>query len=162
MVHSPMSPQPFEQNHQFSSQALAPSPTKQIPCALPKLEYLQLIDSKPLAHSSKKHGGIPLFFPFRNSYLSNIRKIVAKFSELPKSSRNNVECGASAPPLTNDTSPPNSQLAQIPTIARSVSHSSPIHPHFTPHSQLRAILSPRPRFHLDIPKSSANIPMLSV
>src|SRR5580704_14874130 len=97
MVYSSMSPQLFEHTAKIPSLTLPPSLTKQTPSTLPKLEYLHLVDSTPLAHSLKKQGGTPPSFPFRNSRVHLDRQ----------TGTINMECGAPAPLLTNNTSPPN-------------------------------------------------------
>jgi hypothetical protein len=162
MVHSSMSPQLFEQKPQLSSLIPSTSPTKQIPCALSNLEYLHLIDSKPLAHSSKRHGGVSLFVPFRNSCHTHSCLRSFLFAPDPHPVPNNkpshVECGGS-PPLRPTT-------PCLPTPIRTTSHpriflhafARPVYASFTlPRDHIDAL-----RFLLDIPKSSANIPMLSV
>src|ERR1700722_2206433 len=121
MVHFSMSAHLFGRNHQISILTLSASQTKQISCTLPKLEYLQLIDSTPLAHSLKKHGGCTPFFPFRNSPHAKATRAIL------------LECGASVPPFTYDNAPP----IPIPRDAAanryahsrtpSISNSRPIH-----------------------------------
>jgi hypothetical protein len=65
-----MLPHLFEQNNQINALTPPASPSFLIPCALPNLEYLQLIDSTTLAHSSKKQGGVPRFVPFQNEFIN--------------------------------------------------------------------------------------------
>jgi hypothetical protein len=156
-----MSPQPFEHIPQILALTPSTSPTKQIPCALPKLEYLHLVDSKPLAHSLKKRRGILPSFPFRNSWhrhsclcaflvhLNLNESPAPRVFGLSQTSTPapaattpaiHMEFGNSAPPSTNNPAPPN---LEIPS-RRCVLPSAPsIHHRFTPHSHLRAIISTR-------------------
>ncbi len=135
MVHFSMSAHLFGRNHQISILTPSTSPTKQIPCALPKLEYLHLVDSKPLAHSLKKHRGILPSFPFRNSWHRHACLcaflVHLNLNDIARSASS--ECGASVPPFTYDNAPP----IPIPRDAAanryahsrtpSISNSRPIH-----------------------------------
>src|SRR5579872_3180049 len=125
MVHSSMSPQLFEHAPKILSLTLPPSQTKQIPCALLKLEYLHLADSTPLAHSLKKQGGTPPSFPFRNSriFFQSATTITTE-----STSTIDMECGAPAPLLTNNTSPPNLLIRRLPSVTPASSQASPQHP----------------------------------
>src|SRR5580704_9643320 len=108
MVYSSMSPQLFEHAPKIPSLTLPPSLTKQTPSTLPKLEYLHLVDSTPLAHSLKKQGGIPPSFPFRNSRVHLDRQ----------TGTINMECGATAPLLTKWAAPLNRESLRATSNSR--------------------------------------------
>jgi hypothetical protein len=125
MVYSSMSPQLFEHTAKIPSLTLPPSLTKQTPSTLPKLEYLHLVDSTPLAHSLKKQGGTPPSFPFRNSRIF-FQSATTITIELTRTIF--MECGAPAPLLTNNTSPPNLLIRRLPSVTPDSSEASPQHP----------------------------------
>jgi hypothetical protein len=156
-----MSPQLFEHIPQILALTPSTSPTKQIPCALPKLEYLHLVDSKPLAHSLKKHRGILPSFPFRNSW--HRHSCLCAFLVHPNLNESpaprvfglsqtstpapaattpaiHMEYGTSAPPSTNNPALPN---LEIPSRRCVLPPAPSIHHRFTPHTHLRAIISTR-------------------
>ena len=168
MVHSPMSLHLFEQNNRFTPLAPPASPTKSAPCALPNLEYSQPPDSSTLIHSSKNIGGIPLFFPFRNplhSHSCPVRTplhLPPSAGETPHSSQfvpTARSIWSAALPRRFRPTTPNHRNSTVqkfsPTARHWFSSHAPIH-------KRRAALSRRLRLVLDIPQSSANIPMLSV
>ena len=160
MVYSSMSPQLFEHAPKILSLTLPPSQTKQIPCALLKLEYLHLVDSTPLAHSLKKQGGYTPILPISELACSSrppnghdqygVRRYRAAFdqvgrtTESRKSTRDLQLAWLTAPRKVCILRP-----TQLIAVSRSI-------------YKRRAILLRQLRFLLDIPKSSANIPMLSV
>jgi hypothetical protein len=106
MVHSSMSPNPL-------AQTPSATPTNQTPCPLPKSGYFQPLDSKPVAHSSQKRGGIPLTVPFRNSTFPIVVPTQrAQLTPIATPSKIYVACGAPAQPLTNDT-PTNFRFSRL-------------------------------------------------
>jgi hypothetical protein len=115
MVYSSMSPQLFEHTAKIPSLTLPPSLTKQTPSTLPKLEYLHLVDSTPLAHSLKKQGGTPPSFPFRNS---RIFFQSATTITIDSTGTIDMECGAPAPLFTKWAAPLNRESLRATSNSR--------------------------------------------
>jgi hypothetical protein len=165
MIHSYMRPHLFEQTPPVSL-------SKSTHCALPKMEGFNLLVSNPLRTLQKTTQGTPTL-PFWNpSIFFHRSRFASPWCHIPRisafslaitTSTINMECGASAPLLTKQSVSPTVRFATLSatpnsstaTSTASIPGSRPIH-------NSRAILSKRLRLNLDIPISSANIPMLSV
>ena len=164
MVHSPMSPHfVFEPTHRSPFHAL---PHPQQFQSLAHSHFWNI--SNPLIpnclRTLPKNTGV---YPLPSHFGTHIRPSLSSahhFSVDVTTITPNLECGAPAPPLTNKATPTNLRFAQnlarradyiYPTITASISNSRLIH-------KQRAITLRQIGLNLDNPKSSANIPMLSV
>jgi hypothetical protein len=112
------------------------SPAISIACTLPFLEYFQPTDSELFAHSSKKHGGIPSSFPFRNSHSPK----PLKRTPLQRGrSDDHAQFGARRPRAAfNQRSQANKFAIRTesgPTRGLRLSHNHSVHLQFATHSQ---------------------------
>jgi hypothetical protein len=163
MVHSSMSPHLFEQPAQIPLFTPPASPTNQTPCALPKMEACNLLIPGHLRTLHRTSRGTPTHHPISELHLPT-QKTLANFPPLTTTSKLYMECGAPAPPLTNQPTPPTSTPRKILNHSAALAHL--VYPNinlrFTTHSNPSRDHLGTVRFLLDNRKSSANIPMLSV
>jgi hypothetical protein len=164
MVHSFMSPHSaFEPTHQSPFHAL-PHPQQFQPLAHSRFWNISnTLIPNPL-RTLPKNRGIPPSVPFWELISWPSLSSAHHFTAVMTTSTLNMECGAPAPPLTNQTKPTSLPLTQDltqradcirSTLTASIADSRSIHKH--------PAITLRPHgLTLDNPKSSANIPMLSV